>query len=235
MNIVGDTTLTGNLSVTDDAHILSDATIEGDVRIKGSIVVDDHAYFGFGGQQGQINLGQGNVDEIIFEADVGSDIIPYPSNTYNIGSLARRWNTVYTRELNTSGKILSQGSITTNASITQRKELTTSNSIVKTQDIWRAENTSNVDNDVSIITYDTIYQSVKFHIMVIADTGSATLNAEYIHDGTNISGTIFGNAYVGTDPIQDVDCYFSSDKLVLSLRVAGHSKVMITGTGMYLR
>ena len=235
MNIVGDTTLTGNLSVTDDAHILSDATIEGDVRIKGSIVVDDHAYFGFGGQHGQINLGQGDVDEIVFEADVGSDILPYPSVTYNIGSLARRWKTVYTQNIDTSGTIESKGKIISYSDIIQRKDINIDQSIEKKESIWRVDNTSNAINDISVATFDLNYQSAKYYIMAIAENGSATLNAEYIHDGSNVSGTIYGNAYVGTDPVKSVSSYISNGKLILSLRVDRYCKVMITGTGMYLR
>ena len=235
MNIVGDTTLTGNLSVADNAHILSDATIEGDVRIKGSIVVDDHAYFGFGGQHGQINLGQGDVDEIVFEADVGSDILPYPSVTYNIGSLARRWKTIYTHDVDASGKITAQGHIISYNDIVQRKDINVDTSIVKKESIWRVDNTSNAINDISVATFDLNYQSAKYYIMAIAENGSATLNAEYIHDGSNVSGTIYGNAYVGTDPVKSVSSYISNGKLILSLRVDRYCKVMITGTGMYLR
>jgi predicted acyltransferase (DUF342 family) len=231
LNVVGDTTLTGELSVTSNTHLLSDVMIDQDVYIKGSIVVDGHAYFGFGGQAGQINLGDDQVDEIIFHADVGSDILPYPTNTYDLGSLSRRWRTIYTRDINASGNIVAVD-LTISGEHTQRKIISNTEQIYKVDNIWRKENLQNTSNDKLQQTFTTDYQSVKFYILTTNATGTSTINAEYVCDGVNIGGTVYGNATTGIDPINNVDCVISNGYYLLKINVKQYTKIMITGTAM---
>ncbi len=231
LNVVGDTTLTGELSVTSNTHLLSDVMIDQDVYIKGSIVVDGHAYFGFGGQAGQINLGDDQVDEIIFHADVGSDILPYPTNTYDLGSLSRRWRTIYTRDINANGNIVAVD-LNITGEHTQHKIISNTEQIYKVDNIWRKENLQNTSNDKLQQTFTTDYQSVKFYILTTNATGTSTINAEYVCDGVNIGGTVYGNATTGIDPINNVDCVISNGYYLLKINVKQYTKIMITGTAM---
>lgn len=73
VNIVGNTTITGNLHTT------------------GNISAD-----------GNITLGDADTDSIFINADIASDIMPDADNTYNIGSLTKRWATGYFANITTN-------------------------------------------------------------------------------------------------------------------------------------
>lgn len=49
---------------------------------------------------GNVTLGNGTGDNIVFSGEVDSNIIPDNDNTFNLGSSGRRWNTVYAGEFN---------------------------------------------------------------------------------------------------------------------------------------
>jgi trimeric autotransporter adhesin len=230
-----DLTIQGHTSANGGMSLTGDLTASDDVFIKGSIVVEGHAYFGFGSDSSQINIGDPNVDEIIFNADVGSDILPYPSNTYNLGSASRRWLTVYTNDLHTKNNVLSEGNITTHGYVRQIDQYDTQKSVSTTQKIWRAESGSNTDQVISVSTFQVSEcNSVRYEILVINAEGTTTLNADYLHDANEIVGTQYGRVSIGTDPVNDVDCTLISGELMISLNVKHHSKIMITGTSMLL-
>ena len=46
--------------------------------------------------QGSITFGNATTDDVVFLADIDSDLIPDINITYNIGSLAKRWKTIWT-------------------------------------------------------------------------------------------------------------------------------------------
>ena len=230
-----DLTIQGHTSANGGMSLTGDLTASDDVFIKGSIVVEGHAYFGFGSDSSQINIGDPNVDEIIFNADVGSDILPYPSNTYNLGSASRRWLTVYTNDLHTKNNVLSEGNITTHGHVRQIDQYDTQKSVSTTQKIWRAESGSNTDQVISVNTFQVSEcNSVRYEILVINAEGTTTLNADYLHDVNEIVGTQYGRVSIGTDPVNDVDCTLIGGELMISLNVKHHSKIMITGTSMLL-
>jgi hypothetical protein len=63
--------------------------INGNLRSTGNIT--------FGGD---ITLGNEDTDSITFAADVNSNIIPDVTNTYNLGSSLKKWNNIYSQNLN---------------------------------------------------------------------------------------------------------------------------------------
>ena len=235
LTIAGDTTLSGQLSVTSSTHMLSNLTVDESVHIKGNIVVEGHSYFGFGGTTGQINIGNDDIDEIIFQADVGTHILPYPSITYDLGSLSKRWRTLYIRDINSTGTIETTGDITTTEQIIQTKDYGSGRVVDTKNQIWRATNGSSVANTVSIKTFDSRYQSVKFTIMVKAANGITTTNATFVSFESNVNGTIYGNVTIGTEePLIDIGCELVDDNYVLNITCKRYSDIMVTGEGMHL-
>lgn len=45
---------------------------------------------------GNIIIGDSDADNIVFTAEIGSDIVPTYHNTYDLGTSTKRWNTLYT-------------------------------------------------------------------------------------------------------------------------------------------
>ena len=77
---------------TGQVEIYSDALINGNLHVTGNITAD-----------GDIQLGDANTDNVVFNADIGSDIIPNINETYTLGSNpalgGKRWADTWVRDL----------------------------------------------------------------------------------------------------------------------------------------
>ena len=74
--------------------INSNTLINGNLHATGTITAD-----------GNISLGNQTTDTITFTGEVNSDIIPSANNTYNLGSNALQWNSLYANTLNVSNAL----------------------------------------------------------------------------------------------------------------------------------
>ena len=74
--------------------INSNTLIKGNLHATGSITAD-----------GNISLGDQTTDTITFTGEVNSNIIPSATNTYNLGSNALQWNSLYANTLNVSNAL----------------------------------------------------------------------------------------------------------------------------------
>ena len=87
-SLTGTTNTEINISPTGKTIVNSSVDIDGSLRSIGNIT--------FGGN---ITLGNSDTDNITFAADVNSNIIPDITNTYKLGSSAKKWNNVYSQNL----------------------------------------------------------------------------------------------------------------------------------------
>lgn len=76
LNIVGNTNITGNLDVT------------GSISATGNVTIG-----------GNITIGDALTDNIVINASIQSSLIPQTDNTYDLGSSAFQWRSVYTNNL----------------------------------------------------------------------------------------------------------------------------------------
>ena len=95
-NIISTNEPNKNLEVRPDGtgtvEIYADTTVHGNLHATGNITAD-----------GNIVVGNEDTDNITFNADIASDIIPDVTETKDLGSLDKRWNNVYTNTLYTTG------------------------------------------------------------------------------------------------------------------------------------
>jgi hypothetical protein len=78
-------------------------TIHKNTLVGGNLTVNGDITFRAGqGSAGSITLGDGNTDNVIFGADVNSNIIPNTNNTYSLGSLNQIWSSLFVSSI-TSG------------------------------------------------------------------------------------------------------------------------------------
>ena len=236
LDVEHDTTIHGHVSAVSGLSLIGDLTANDSVFIRGNIYVEGHSYFGFGlGTQSKLNLGDANVDEVVFQADVGSDIIPHPSRTYNLGASAKRWDTLYIGQIDAYGRIYTSDDFETKGNIIQTRDIGVNKTIESVEQIWRGENGSNTVANVETATFDSKYQSVKYNILVKTDTSVSTINADFVRNGTTVNGTTYGNVNLGTtEPLKSVDCGIVNSKFYLILNVERYAKVMITGKAMFL-
>jgi hypothetical protein len=82
---------TGNIELTTDVNIF------GNLHATGNITAD-----------GNIIIGDSDTDNVEFKADFGNSIIPAATNTYSIGSINKRWDSLYSNLLNGKSVVASE-------------------------------------------------------------------------------------------------------------------------------
>lgn len=78
----------GNLQVDTNLHV------NGNTTMGGTLIVDGEVTFK-AGTSSNINLGDANTDNVVFNADVNSHIIPNTDDKYNLGSINQEWQHLY--------------------------------------------------------------------------------------------------------------------------------------------
>ena len=119
---LGDTTLSGTLDVEENAILHSDLTVlnntflsgtlaveddivfNSDLHIKGDLRVDGNTYLS-AGIDGIINVGDKDTDNVVFHADIDSSIIPDTTETHDLGTADKEWNTIYAHDLSASNDL----------------------------------------------------------------------------------------------------------------------------------
>jgi len=91
-------------SVASTAGPLNLRGADGNVRIQsnllvdGTLTVDGVATFK-AGSSGSIQMGDSNTDNVVFGADVNSNLVPNLTDTYDLGDSVQRWRTVYAQTI----------------------------------------------------------------------------------------------------------------------------------------
>jgi hypothetical protein len=87
-NIVSTNTADTNLELRPNGagtvEVFADTTVHGNIHATGSITAD-----------GDITIGDANTDNIVFNADINSNIIPNTDNTFTLGSSSKRWSDIW--------------------------------------------------------------------------------------------------------------------------------------------
>ena len=72
----------------DSAHITGNLTVGGDLTVAGNATIKSAT-------GGNIYLGDSNEDNIVFSGDINSHLIPNTTETFDLGSLDKRWRDIY--------------------------------------------------------------------------------------------------------------------------------------------
>ena len=233
-NIVGDISATGAITLTETLTVSSDTIIGGtttlsgilstvsddkfdeDVHIVGDLRVDGDVWFNANNTNGTntINLGDDNTDNVVFNADIDSDIIPDDNITFDLGSATQQWRELHTQDVSISRDLssnrhvnfpnLSAGSLSGNfVSIQSDGELTTS-----TVSVDAIEQIGTVVNETSA-NWNSVYASVTAtsaewdSVYSYVNDNSATNNLEFNDTRfVNVTGdTMTGDLNLGTNKI----------------------------------
>ena len=92
------------LLINDSLSATGDAFIHGNLHVKKNLYVDQNVYLS-GGDGGVLNFGDAMLDQIRFNAHVGSDVIPTVNHTHHLGTTAKRWAALYTKDIHLDGKM----------------------------------------------------------------------------------------------------------------------------------
>ena len=84
----GITTATITGLTADSAHVKGNLTVGGDLTVSGNATIKSDV-------GGNIYLGDSNEDNIVFSGDINSHLIPNTTETFDLGSLDKRWRDLF--------------------------------------------------------------------------------------------------------------------------------------------
>jgi hypothetical protein len=102
-NILGTTFEVGDIHIEDNiinstagSLIFEAATVNDDIKFNNSVLINGNLHAtGAITADGDLTLGDANTDNVVFAADINSDIIPNTDNTFDLGSLTQSWRRIY--------------------------------------------------------------------------------------------------------------------------------------------
>ena len=92
---------TGTLTVAGGVGILKSATIGENLMVHGNI----HADGNITAEGGTLTFGDADTDTVVFEADVGSDLIPNVDSTFDLGNTTHRFSNAYVDDIAVTGNV----------------------------------------------------------------------------------------------------------------------------------
>jgi len=106
-NILGTTFEVGDIHIennvinsTAGALIFEAATINDEIRFNNNVLINGNLHAtGAITADGNLTLGDSNTDNVVFGADINSNIIPNITDTYDLGTANKRWRTSYQQNL----------------------------------------------------------------------------------------------------------------------------------------
>lgn len=91
-------TTSGALQVKGGLGISLGLNVGGSLAVSGISTFTGNAFF-----NGNINLGDASTDDVVFNAEVNSNIIPNTSNSFDLGSSSKVWRHIYSNNLTING------------------------------------------------------------------------------------------------------------------------------------
>ena len=104
---------TGALTVAGGVGILKSATIGENLQVHGNI----HANGNITAEGGTLTFGDADTDTVVFEADVGSDLIPNVDSTYDLGNTTHRFSNAYIDDITATGNVVVAGTVTATGNV----------------------------------------------------------------------------------------------------------------------
>jgi hypothetical protein len=98
LNVEGIATFNNTVISNAGSLTTGNAIFNDSVHIKGDLHVDGNAYLS-AGEGGNINVGDSNSDNVLFKADIDSNILPNTTETNDLGSTAKQWKNLYTKNV----------------------------------------------------------------------------------------------------------------------------------------
>ena len=180
LTVDGTVVLNGSVNIYEDLNVVGNTTISGYLLVGGDITFR-------AGTGGSITLGDQNSDNVIFGADVNSNIIPNINNFYNLGSSSQQWGVLYTDEITTASGIANLYNTTTTT--VNAFGAATSVTIGSTTGTTTIRNTNTVvTGDLAVNGGDISSSSLVFNLANSSTTVNAFNSASLITLGTT-SGT----------------------------------------------
>jgi cytoskeletal protein CcmA (bactofilin family) len=203
LSVVNDTVLTGELSSKSDVHVFGDLRVDGDVWFNANNA----------GGTNTINLGDDDTDNVVFNADIDSNIIPNQNMTFDLGTADKHWQTIYTHDLNAHGQLSASGAVhwSGGSSVSANDVYTTTNTY--SADWQNAATASKITQILTpapgavVDSYDHTHQKSAKYLIEVEDVSSGTgtsgavffTEMSVVTDGSVVSSVQYSQNYTTSD------------------------------------
>ena len=199
---------TGEVNIQDNTYITGDLDVTGNVTIGGNITIGDE-----------------DTDSIEFSADIDSNVVPNADGTYDLGTTAKTWRTVYSENW-TNGDIDVQGNTirTTNSDSDLELEAAGTGEVKVPSNDVTISNALTVEGQTTLVDAVTINAPLTVNSSITQTAGEVTLQANLtVSESLTVQGTSqFENIQVAGNVIRTTET--NSD---LELDSAGTGKVIV--------
>ena len=190
LEVVGPATLTSTLSVTGASTLTGNVSMGGDLTVAGNAVIQGTLT----ANGGTLTLGDADTDNVVFNADINSHILPNTDNTYDLGSAAKSWRNLHIDGTATLNNLSITGSQTVSAT-TQSTDKDTGALVIEGG--VGVEKNANIGGTLGVIGSTTLSNTLG---VSGATTLSSTLGVSDTISATKATGTglaVTSNATVG--------------------------------------
>ena len=178
---------------------ISTADISGsNLYLSGNATIDGNITLG-----GNITIGDATSDTIAFGGEITSDIIPATSNTYDLGSSAKKLAEVHATSL--FGAINATNNVVSSSAATANVEMTVSNGVVSAE--LKGGVVSGSSQVVSLLADQaTDFGSGRVSADNFGDAaGTSTFTGSFVGDGSGLTGLVSSLGIAGTIGTDTVD------------------------------
>ena len=180
-----------------DIDINGDADISGDLGVGGDLTVTGSSTF----NGGTLTFGDSSSDNVVFGADINSDLIPNTDNTYHLGSSTKEWKNLYIDGTAHIDTLDIDNNATVNGTLTCKGNVDLQdNDIIKVgsgddMHIYHDGSDSYITNDVGALKIATEDSGIA--VQIGHTTSEVTINDNLTVTGT-ITGDVTGTASLAT-------------------------------------
>jgi len=182
---------TGALTVAGGVGILKSATIGENLTVHGNI----HADGNITAEGGTLTFGDSDTDTVVFEADVGSDLIPNVDSTYDLGNTTHRFSNAYIDDIVVTGNVDVAGTVTATGNVGAAFGVFSDNVSIGTDKslIFRdatLEINSPVDGELELASDDLITLTATANVEIDSAVFNVASNSTIAGTNTDISSNV---------------------------------------------
>ena len=220
-------TIAGKLEVSDSADFADNLSVQGNLAVggnttmSGTLTVDGEVTFK-AGTNSNINLGDANTDNVVFNADVNSNIIPNTDDAYDLGSSTQEWRHVYVDgTVNTDNLLADSATVANNMSVGGTLDVTGDTTLSNTITV---QDSAYITGNLDLGSNLDVAGNVNVTGTVVSEGALTVEDSAYITSNLDVGGnvTVAGDTtFANTITVQDSAYITGNLDLGSELTVAG--------------
>ncbi len=182
---------TGALTVAGGVGILKSVTIGENLMVHGDV----HADGNITAEGGTLTFGDADTDTVVFEADVGSDLIPNLDSTYDLGNTTHRFANAYIDDIVLTGNVVIGGVVTATGNVSGAFGTFTDNVSIGTDKSLTfrdatLEINSPIDGELELASDDLITMTATANVEIDSAVFNVVSNSTFAGTNTVINSNV---------------------------------------------